>query len=203
MKIAYKGLFRDDSQLPIGVLPENATRIKAPVSLHKFIAASTITFIPAGLLIALFVLGSYLLHGGLSSVGFNGWGLMWYFLICIPHEILHAICFGKGAEAELYARPPAWIIVCTQPLSKMRFILMCMLPNLVFGWIPLLIWMLLPYYGGVSHLLFTVSVFGILLGGGDYMNVFNTLHQQPNGSMQQISGSNSYWFTPNEENKVI
>jgi len=73
-----------------------------------------------------------------------------------------------------------------------------MLPNLVFGWIPLFIWMLLPYHEGTSHILFTASVFAVLLGGGDYMNVFYTLCQQPNGSMQQISGINSYWFMPKD-----
>ena len=199
MKIIYKGLFRDNSQLPIGILPENAVKIRAPESLYKQLAISVVTFIPAGLLVALFVIGSYLLHGNLSAVGFNGWGLAWYFVICIPHELLHAICFGKGAEVELFARPPAWLITCVKPLSKPRFIFMCMLPNLVFGWIPLLVWMLLPYHGAASHILFTASVFGILLGGGDYMNVFYTLQQQPKGSMQQISGITSYWFMPKKK----
>ena len=199
MKIIYKGFFRDNSQLPVGVLPKNAVRIKAPESLYKQIAVSVITFIPAGLLVGLFVLGSYLLHGDLSSAGFNGWGMGVVLLTFIPHEILHAVCFGRGAEVELFARPPALLVTCVKPLSKARFIFMSMLPNLVFGWIPLLVWMLLPYCGGVSHLLFTASVFAILLGGGDYMNVFYTLFQQPRGSMQQISGINSYWFMPDEE----
>ena len=196
VKIIYKGFFRDNSQLPTGILPENAVKFKGPDSLYKQIAVSVVTFIPAGLVVALFVFGSYLLHGNLLSVGFNGRGMAVVLLTFIPHEILHAICFGKGAIVELYARPPAFFVTCVKPLSKSRFIFMSMLPNLVFGWIPLFVWVVLPYYGGVNHLLFTASVFAILLGGGDYMNVFNTLYQQPKGSMQQISGINSYWFMP-------
>ena len=199
MKIIYKGFFKDNSQLPIGVLPKNAVKFKTPDTLYKQITVSVITFIPAGLLVALFVLGAYLLHGDTSTVGFNGWGMAVVLLTFIPHEILHAVCFGKGVEVELYARPPAFFVTCVKPLSKASFIFMSMFPNLVFGWIPLLIWMLLPYHGEASHMLFTASVFAILLGGGDYMNVFYTLQQQPNGSMQQISGINSYWFMPEEK----
>ena len=198
MKLIYKGLFKNNSQLPIGILPEGAVRIRAPETLYKQIAVSIITFIPAGMLVALFVVGSYLLHGDLSNVGFNGRGMAVTLLTFIPHEILHAICFGKGAEVELYARPPALLVTCVKPLTKARFIFMSLLPNLVFGWIPLLIWILLPPYHGAGQLLFTASTFAILLGGGDYMNVFYTLMQQPKGSMQQISGINSYWFMPDK-----
>ena len=200
MKIIYKGLFKDNSQFPIGVLPENAVKINAPESIHKQMLISLITIIPAGLLVLPFIYGSYLLHGDLSSVGFRFMGMAWYFVVCIPHELLHAICFGKNAEILLFASPPAWMIHCVKPLSKSRYILMCMLPNIVFGWIPLFIWMLLPYYEGISHILFTASVFAIVLGGGDYMNIFYTLKQQPNGSLQQLSGSMSYWFMPEKQN---
>ena len=60
MRIIYKGVFKDNSQLPIGVLSENAVKFRVPESLYKQMAISIVTFIPAGLLIALFVVGSYL-----------------------------------------------------------------------------------------------------------------------------------------------
>ena len=198
MKIIFKGLFRDNSQFPIGIIPENAVKFKAPESFGKQVLVSLITFIPAGLLILPFVLGSYLLHGDLSSVGFRFLGMAWFFIICIPHELLHAICFGKDAEILLFTRPPAWMIHCVKPLCKSRYILMCMLPNIVFGWLPLFIWMLLPFNEVISHLMFTASVTAILAGAGDYMNVFYTLQQQPKGSLQQLSGVDSYWFMPKE-----
>ena len=196
MKIIFKGLFKDNSQLPVGVIPENAVKIKAPESVFKQMLVSLITIFPAGLLVLLFVLGSYLLHGNLSSVGFRFLGMAWFFIICIPHELLHAVCFGKDTEILLFTRPPAWLIHCVKPLSKSRFILMCMLPNIIFGWLPLLIWMLLPYNEGISHIMFTASVTAIIVGAGDYMNVLYTLNQQPKGSLQQLSGVDSYWFMP-------
>ena len=115
MKIIYKGFFKDNSQLPIGVLPENAVKFKAPESVPKQILVSLITILPAGLLVLPFVLGSYLLHGDLSAVGFRPLGLAWYFIICIPHELLHALCFGKNTEILLFARPPSWFIHCVKP----------------------------------------------------------------------------------------
>ncbi|MCL2003932.1 MAG: DUF3267 domain-containing protein, partial [Oscillospiraceae bacterium] len=84
-------------------------------------------------------------------------------------------------------------VTSTQPITKARYIFMSLFPNLVFGWLPLAVWMVvLPYNSD----LLTFAVFSILFGIGDYMNVFNAVRQMPKGSMQQLSGFNSYWFIP-------
>ena len=199
MKLVYKGKFVNEDSLPKGILPESAVKFKEPGTLAKLTLYSSIFVLPALLLVCLFMAVSSLLHGGSSLVIRSGHLLIGFLLSALtllPHELLHAVCFGKDAEVELYIAPKqlAAFVISTRPISKGRFIFLSLLPNLVFGWIPLAIWALLPYLGAFSDVLFIFSVMSVMLGVGDYLNVFNAARQMPKGSMQQLSGFNSYWF---------
>jgi len=143
------------------------------------------------------ILGSYALYGVLT-LKFTLLGFILSFMTLLPHELLHGICFGKAAEVELLIAPKqlALFVVSNQPISKARFIFLSLFPNLTFGWLPLAVWMLLPYSAVYSDHLFTFSAVSVLFGIGDYLNVFNAIRQMPKGSMQQLSGFSSYWFMP-------
>ena len=197
MKLIYKGISKSNEQLPIGVLPENAVKFKEPKNMTETMIIASIFVLPAMLGVLLFLLGSSLLHGDLEVNG-TFRGILLAMLSLVPHEYLHAICFGKETEVELFIAPKqiALFVVSTQPVSKGRFIFMSLLPNLAFGWLPLAVWMILPYNAVFSDHLLTFSVLSILFGIGDYLNVFNAVRQMPKGSMQQLSGFNSYWFIP-------
>jgi len=197
MKLTYKGIYKSNEQIPLGVLPENAVKFKEPKNMTETMIISSIFILPALLGVLLFLLGSNLLHGDLVING-TFIGLLLAVLFLGPHEYLHAMCFGKEAEVELFIAPKqiALFVVSTQPITKARFILLSLFPNLAFGWLPLAVWMILPYNAVFSDHLLTFSVLSILFGIGDYMNVFNAVRQMPKGSMQQLSGINSYWFIP-------
>jgi hypothetical protein len=201
VKIIYKGIFKDYEQLPLGELPPDAVKFKEAESFQKLSVVSLIFIIPALFLVAIIVMLSGLLHGGITIGGGLFIPLIAFsigLLTIIPHEILHAVCFGKGAEIEVFMSLKHFnaFVVCTKPITKMRFIMLSLLPNLAFGWLPLIIWAILPYSGIYSDVLLYASVFGVLLGIGDYTNVYNAIRQMPKGSMQQLSGFNSYWFMP-------
>ncbi len=119
-------------------------------------------------------------------------------LMIIPHEFLHAIVFPKGEKVELWASPMALavFVVSTAPISKGRFIFLSLLPNIVFGLIPLIIWILLPQNLAITEIVFSFASLSLLLGVGDYLNVFNAARQMPKGAIQQLSGMNSYWYMP-------
>ncbi len=108
----------------------------------------------------------------------------------IPHEFLHAICF-KGDVFMYHNLSKGLLFVCgPEDMSKAHFIFMSMLPNLVFGFIPYLVFMIHP-----SFLL--LGEFGALslgAGFGDYFNVFNALTQMPKGSRTYLKGFHSYWY---------
>ena len=197
MKLIYKGIYESNEQLSIGVLPENAVKFKEPKNMTETMIIASVFILPAILGVGLFLVGSLLLHGDLT-LDTTFIGLLLSLLCLFPHKYLHAICFGKEAEVELFIAPKqlSMFVISTQPVTKARFIFMSLFPNLAFGWLPLAVWMILPYNAAFSGHLFTFSVLSILFGIGDYLNVFNAARQMPKGSMQQLSGFNSYWFIP-------
>lgn len=112
-------------------------------------------------------------------------------LILFPHEILHAICFKE--EAHLYTNWKQGIlfVVGTEDMSKGRFIFMSLLPNLVFGVVPYVIYLI-----SGQEILGTLGTLAIGMGAGDYYNVFNALTQMPKGARTYLNGFNSYWYIP-------
>ena len=201
MKLIFKGKFKGMDQLPLGDLPPNAVKFKEPETMDKLVVKVILFTIPAVLLVALIIICSRLLHGRFN---FDYIpiplivGLFCYILSMFLHELLHAVCFGKGAIVEFYIalKEGMMFVVSTSPVTKQRFIFLSLLPNIVLGWLPFLVWTVLPYGEIYSNILFVFSVLNILGGGGDYMNTYNAIRQMPKGSMQQLSGFNSYWFMP-------
>jgi len=204
MKLVYKGIFKSEDQLPIGNLPENAIKFDEAGSMDELGKAVIKPSIFTGLFVGLlFVLVSLFVHGKapveLIGVLFGNsarWGFGLWILSLFVHEILHAICFGKDDEVELYISLAFWFVICVQPITKARFIFLSLLPNIVLGWIPLLLWVVLPYSEAYSSALFAFGALSTLAGAGDYLNAYNAIRQMPKGSMQQLSGMNSYWFMP-------
>ena len=111
-------------------------------------------------------------------------------VLLVPHEFLHAICFRK--DVYLYFSPKSMLAFVYGPesMSKSRFIFMSLLPNLVFGLIPYLLFLAHPDW----LLCGLVGVFCIGMGFGDYINVFNAATQMPRGAKTYLYGFHSYWY---------
>jgi hypothetical protein len=199
MKLVYKGIFKNNEQLSKSDLPQNSVKFKEPDSLLKVNLIAMLFLIPAYAGIELLKWLSSLLYAE-STSELTELFFIFLPLLVLPHEFLHAICFGKEAKVELYIAPPIMaFIYSTHPLKKSRFILTSLLPNMVLGWFPLFVWAILPYNEVYSNNLYTFAVVGILVGIADYLNVFNALCQMPKGSIHQASGINSYWFLPSAQ----
>ena len=200
MKLIYRGRYTGESQLPRADLPPGAVPFREPADTAALNLAAMKWSLLA--LAAAAALGAVTipLRGGLV-LGAGLWFVVGFaasFLTLLPHELLHGLCFGRGAEVHLFVSPKDLMafVVCTRPVSRGRFILMSLLPNLIFGWLPFLLWCLTPYSGAGSDILLWFSSCCISFGGGDYLNVWNALRQMPRGSVQQISGFHSYWYMP-------
>lgn len=115
-------------------------------------------------------------------------------LVLFPHEIIHAICFKEDVYLFTNLKQGMLFVVGPEDMSKARFIFMSLLPNIILGFIPYLIFLVNPN-------LVMVGAFGALnisSGAGDYLNVYNAITQMPKGSRTYLHHFNSYWYMPEE-----
>ena len=198
MKLVWKGKYENEKQLLIGNLPENAVKFKEPGTPLMLNLVASIFIIPVFVIMG--IAGFIKFHSELnifSFYQFNILGMLLAVLMVIPHEILHAIVFPKGAEVQIwyYSKGFMAFIFSTCPISKFRFIFLSLLPNIIFGLIPLIVWIFIPLkFDAVSKVVFSFAFFSLLFGIGDYLNVFNATIQMPKNSLTQLYGFNSYWF---------
>ncbi len=139
--------------------------------------------------IALVTLGLYYLLG---RQPLNIWGTVLSLITMVPHEFLHAICFEGEVFMYQNLRQGMLFVVGPCTFSKGRFIFMSLLPNIVFGFIPFIIFL----FDHSQAVLGTLGAFSIAAGAGDYYNVFNAWTQMPKGSRTYMHGTNSYWYMP-------
>ncbi len=111
-------------------------------------------------------------------------------LVLFPHEVLHGICFKEDVYMYTNLKQGMLFVVGTEDMSRARFIFMSLLPNVLFGCIPYLLFLFHPRLVGLGF-------FGLLclgMGFGDYINVFNTLTQVPRGALVYLCGMHSFWY---------
>lgn len=190
MKLIYKGKFDgDESKLPSSEPMEGAVMFREAEDMKKF--ALLVNGIAAAILIAAVAL-VYLRSG---TRGFSLPGYLLFFVSLFPHELLHGLCFKE--EVYLYTNWKQGMLFVTGPehFSKARFIFMSLLPNILFGVIPLAIFLVDPSY----RLLGTFGAVSLSAGAGDYYNVWNALTQVPKGGKIYNVGFHSWWYLPKGE----
>ena len=193
MKLHYQGKYDlDPASLPHGEHMPGAVKFREVESSKKM------ALIANGLCVVLIVLlgvpavircRPYLAAGPWWQLPL---GCIAPLLVLLPHELLHAVCFRE--DVYLYTDLAQGLLFVTGPetMSRGRFIIMSLLPNIVFGAIPYAAGMLFP------KLAFLLA-FGTLcigMGAGDFYNVFNAVTQMPRGARTYLYGFNSYWYMP-------
>ena len=128
-----------------------------------------------------------------ASSTFLGFALS--FLTLFPHEFLHAVCFKE--DVYLYTNLKQGMLFVTGPerMTKGRFIFLSLLPNLVFGLIPFVLFLIFPRL----QILGAMGVMALGMGCGDYLNVYNTIRQVAKGAKVYSYGFHSYWYLPKEK----
>lgn len=187
MKLIYKGKFDGDvSGIPHGEHKPNAVKFKEPEDPKK------LGFIANGIavVIAIVTILGVIFRGGIMN--FSPWGVLLSYITLFPHEILHAMCFKD--EVYLYTNLKNGILFVTGPedMTKSRFVFMSLLPNIVFGFVTYIMFMINPQW----RILGTFGATCISMGAGDFLNVFNAITQMPKGARTYLYGFNSYWYKP-------
>ena len=110
-------------------------------------------------------------------------------LALFPHELLHAVCFKQDVYLYTNRKQGLLFVVGPEPMSKQRFILMCLLPNLLLGFLPYIVGLSFP------QLVFLAAFGATCIGSGfgDYYNIINALTQMPKGAKTYLYQMHSFF----------
>lgn len=210
--IRFKGIFKNEEQLRKPSMPNESIKFEEPEDIN--------TFLKNGLFISLPIICSSFIIAGqtilyvvennpinkkdvIISIMVSSIILIWCPLV---HEIIHAFFFPRKYLKEIYVSKDltSMFVYCTAPVSRLRFITILLAPNMVLGVLPLFTVLLyknilLPTM--VLTIIIT-SFFSIIIGIGDYYNIYNTMSQVPKNAFIFNSGLHSYWYINNNKLNV-
>lgn len=187
MRLHYKGKYSgDENTLPQPEHKPGAVRFKEPENPKKLAIYMNVVAI----IMYIIIYPLLILHGGTDA--FSYLGCLLGLLAAYPHEFLHAICFKKDAYIYNNLKQGMLFVVGPEDMSKARFVFMSLLPNIVFGFIPFIIFWINPSLGVLG----SIGAISIPMGAGDYLNVVNAITQMPKGARTYLSGFHSYWYMP-------
>lgn len=187
MKLHYGGKYNGDPETLQGHEHEpNAVPYEEPGTMAEL--AKTANRI--ALIIFVVLLPIMYFRGGIHA--WSMLGFLLYFVTLVPHEFIHAICFSKDVYLYTNLRQGMLFVIGPETMSKGKFIFMSILPNIVFGLIPFVIFLIDPS----QSLLGTLGLLSIPSGAGDYLNIYNTIKQVPPGGRVYMNGMKSYWYMP-------
>ncbi|MBR4619190.1 MAG: DUF3267 domain-containing protein [Bacilli bacterium] len=105
-------------------------------------------------------------------------GFLIGFMLLIVHEVLHGIVYPKNVSVSIGFIPPiTFVALASYPMSKKRFILMCLLP-FVLGVIPLLI-LIIFNNSIICSLCIGLMFFGMISPYPDVYNVIQVIKKVP------------------------
>lgn len=191
MKLVYKGKFDGNiDALPKKEHEKNAVKFREFDTMKGLALFANILAIV--ILIVCFAI--LMIRGdGLFSISF--FGAIASMVTLFPHEFLHAVCFKETVYMYTNFKQGLMFVTGTENMTKTRFVFMSLLPNIIFGFVPFIIFLIFPslsFFG-------TLGALAIGMGAGDYYNVFNCLTQVPKGGKIYMYGMNSYWFMPEDK----
>ncbi len=180
-------------------MPNNARQYDEPGDFYEMAKQSTKFILPPIILSITAVCLKLIIQGGLGKISLLAVILALILTaISMPvHELLHAILFPWGSTVYFYysVKYLAAFVIDLEPISKLRFIVISLFPNLLLGLLPLLIFAFFGIRSGDLNIsLFIFGTINLMFGCGDYLNVYNTIKQVPAGNLVQCSGFHTYYY---------
>lgn len=107
-------------------------------------------------------------------------GFLVGFMLLIVHEILHGIAYPKNVNVSIgFIKPITFVALASYPMSKRRFIKMCLLP-FILGIASLLI-LVITNNSAICSLSFGMMCMGLISPYPDVYNVFQVIKKVPKG----------------------
>ena len=120
-------------------------------------------------------------------------GFVCAFLSLFLRPILHAICYKNDVYLLVNTNKLSCLVYGLEDMSKERFVIMNLLPDIIFGVIPFILFLIFPQYISLG----TFGIANLALGVGDFHNSMSVIKEMPKGARMYFYQSLSYWFMPN------
>ncbi|MBZ9685568.1 metalloprotease family protein [Clostridium estertheticum] len=192
MTLKWKGLLSETNHFPQNNVPKNATQFLNSKSKIK-------PYTPVIPILILVFIAVYLKRNFIGQFNLDIKGIVIGLILTIPfliiHEFLHAVCFTKDCTAEMFYSPVGVSIIPCVPISKLRYAITLVVPAIIIGLIPLLIWTFIPFANTtLNSIIFILSIGN--LGGttNDLYNLSQVIKEMPKGSFMITSGINCYYY---------
>ena len=203
--IKFMGQYKNESQILHGLLPTNATQFEEPNKTITVFFKGTLILMPFIAIVLLLIFAKFKLCNNYmnfqnaktlpQSIGIAA---VMSILLVLIHQILHAICFPKKVQKEIWfiLKSLSAFVYCNHPISKRKYLWICICPNVFLCIIPFFLWLILShnFNNFMSQLILFVSLFNMFSGIGDYYNIYLTLKQVPKNSIIQNYGIHTYWY---------
>lgn len=150
MAVQWCGRLADIAHLERGDCPQGATQIDEGETLDEVVARSLRAHMPMA--VAVGALSAVRIAAGLnwqSPVNIGRVGLciaafiVLYALLIFVHEGIHALFYPRHAVKEVWIYEwSAALVYCNVPISRERFMAMCLAPAVLLGFVPFVLWLL-------------------------------------------------------------
>ena len=160
MRIRYKGSFDGKvASLPPAQPVEGAVRVEEPGRPRDIVRKANIgAAILFGVLLMLVIL-----RGGLAALHIGG--VIVAALAILPRELMRALFYREECWFYLNFQDSMPFVTGSEHMSRTRFLLLTLLPDVLFGLIPLVLFLIFPNL----RLLGTMGLIVLPIGMGDYM----------------------------------
>lgn len=189
MKLTHIGFYKSDAQLDKIKLPDEATKVvnqSSSTLLFQYILPIHLVFV-----LLLYVKTTENFINMINSIAI----ITWLFMVLV-HELLHVIALPKRMSTKIWfsVKYGTGFVVFNGALNKYRFLFMSLLPNVILGILPLLVWLIFPFKNDFnSTFVFTFSYIGVMIGFIDYAKSINVIRKVPSNAVISMSEGILYW----------
>ena len=191
--IEFKGYLKDIDALPKNDLAKKYNRLENSNDINEIMKQIYIYAIPLGILFMYFVI-TFTYYVELDIICF--FLILFSSLIMMPvHELLHAIAMPCKSKKYIYFFSQGMLATTTDIISRRRYIFMSMLPNIVLGIIPIILYFVAVNANcKISPGILCFGVLEICYGIGDYWNVLKALNVTSGKCQLFNSGVNTFYI---------
>lgn len=192
MRIKWCGKLSEENSFSATDVPENAVEFLNTKSKIK----SYIMIIPIILFIIICIYFKYKITGRLRAnrIGYFI-GFLSVFPFMLVHELLHAVSFPVKAKVEMFYSMYGLSVSSPEPISKIRYIVVLIVPAVIIGVIPLIGWIFIPSsYVTINTMLFILAIGNLAGTTGDLYNLTQVIKLMPKNSFMQVSGLKCFFY---------